>query len=404
MYHRYVVETLRLSSGERLPLLVNRASGLPLSQAAEYTLAFQRGVPVNTSRQTIDTIGMLHSWAENRGIDLDERFGTGNLLNSDETVSLSEALWERRSAAVSGEVANSLGTGAAVVGATQGKRTDDVIAYVRWRVSLVVSSFTVNDMRIANINARLNAVVGQLHTLKGVSVSVPRGQLTDAQCLRLFEIVKPGSSENPFHRNTQLRNFFLLLLYYELGIRKAEALVIKGSHLRIGPKSFITITYTPNDLKDLRSDQPSVKTLSRTLPISRMLAFAADQLLVQRRENILIRDAARRTPFLVLDSRKGSPLTLDALYDIFVVLRRRFPADLPPTFAPHHLRRSWNYRYSEACDDAKIEEALADHIRNYIMGWSKTSVQSGTYNRAWIEKQTFMLLSKMQDGLTGLFS
>lgn len=393
MLQDYTTEVIRLASGERLPMLVDRATSMPHGHVADYTLAFHRGVPINTSRRAVDAIGMFHSWSSSRGIDLDQRFGTGNLFTSDETTSLAEALWHRR------------GTGgepASVVGETHGHRVDQVSAYIRWRTSQVVSSMQVHDPRVGNINARLDMVTSQLASLKGSSVPKPRGQLTEEQCLRLFEIVKPGSDENPFRKATQVRNFFVLLLHYELGVRKAEPLVVKGVHLHFGPRPLITITFTPDDPKDPRLDQPSVKTLSRTLPMGPVLATAADRLMKQRSASKAMVAATRKNPFVVLNDDGSSALSLDSAYDIFVTLRRKFPADFPSDFAAHHLRRSWNYRFSQACKKAGIKDKLADHIRRYIMGWSKTSVQPANYNRKEIEEQAFKLLLALQDGMTGI--
>ena len=397
MHQLYSVKAVCLSSGERLPLLIDRATGLPHGQVADYILATFRGDSINTSKRSVSAVGMFHSWAKHREIDLDRRFGSGDLFTSDETTALSEALWERRFAELAPSKRYLLEFTESVVGATHGHRSDQVIAYIKWRTSQIVSSMSVHDIRVGNINRRLELVVEQLKSNKGKSTSIPRGQLDPNQCLRLFEILRPGSPDNPFHEETQLRNFFIVLLYYELGVRKAEPLAIKGVHLKFGPRPLITITFTPNDPKDPRRDQPRVKTVSRTLPMSPLLATTTDRLLKQRSTSEKIKAEAKRWPFVVLDIDKGRPLSLDAVYDIFVVLRRRFPNDFPPNFAAHHLRRSWNHRFSQACKEARIDAKMEDHIRRYIMGWSKTSTQPANYNRKEIEEQAFRLLLSMQD-------
>lgn len=393
MLQDYGTEVIRLPSGERLPLLVHRETGMPHELVADYSLTFHRAIPINTSRRAVDAIGMFHSWADLRRINLDERFGSGNLFTSDETTALAESLWHCRTL---GKESTS------VVGETHGHRVDQVSAYIRWRMSLIVSSLPVHDSRLGSINDRLGMVTDQLASLKGSSVAKPRGQLTEDQWVRLFEIVKPGSSENPFRKGNQLRNFFVFLLHHELGVRKAEPLVVKGVHLRFGARPLITITFTPDDPKDPRLDQPSVKTLSRTLPMGPVLATAADRLMKQRSSNKTIAAAARKNPFLVLSSDGTSALSLDSAYDIFRTIRGKFPNDFPSDFAAHHLRRSWNYRFSQACKKAGIKDELADHIRRYVMGWSKTSQQPANYNRKEIEEQAFHLLLAMQDGMTGV--
>lgn len=396
----YKVNVVRLASGERLPVLIGAGSGMPHGIAADFSLAFHRGVPINTSKRSVDAIGIFQTWADHLGVNLDERFGTGELFTSDEITGLSAAIWERRQHGTADQ--NDLMHPVSVVGETHGHRSDEIVRYIKWRTHQIVSTMSVHDGRVASINSRLEAIAEQLRTLKGSSVSIPRGELTPEQCARLFQIVRPGSPENPFHNETQLRNFFVLLLYYELGVRKAEPLTLKGVHLKFGPRSLVTMTFTPNDPKDIRKNQPSQKTVSRTLPMSRLLATTADRLTRQRSQNGRTAVAAKKTPFVVLDTDKGVPLSLDAVYGIFIVLRRRFPADFPPDFAAHHLRRSWNYRFTKGCEAADIETSEQDHIRRYIMGWSKTSSQPGKYNRRAIEEKAFDILLGMQNALTGI--
>ena len=266
---------------------------------------------------------------------------------------------------------------------------------------------SVHDASIGNINARLEAIDKQLLKLKGKGGTKERGSLTEEQCQRLFEIVRPGSPENPFKRHTQRRNFLLFLAYYELGVRKSEPLVMKGTHMTGGARRAWTVIFTPDDPRDPRLDQPSVKTLSRLLPVGAVFAATYDKYLRDdriSRTNPTQAMHAKKTQFIILGTRSGLPLSLDAVYDMFRVVRSRFPTEFPTDFAPHHLRRSWNYRFSHACEAANIDKKLQDHLHRYIMGWSKTSAQPANYNRKFIEEQAFKILLRMQDAMTGVLS
>lgn len=401
---RYSHEVIRLSNGIRFPLLMDTHERLPHGLVTDYSLEHHYAKPLSTCRSIVDTIGMFLNWADKRRIDLDERFGTGNLFDSKEVTALAQYLWTRRNG-------NPQSTGRcktkskpqSVVGQTQANRIDQVLHFMAWRTARVVSSLPVHDQRVANINERLSSIAGQLKELKGKSVSTPRGLISEEQALRLFQIVRPGSDENPFHKETQLRNFFILLLYYELGPRRAEPLLVKGTHLHIGPRATIFLTYTPHDVADPRIDQPSLKTVPRLLPMGRLLATTAHRLLRVRHSSPRTAAAAKKTPFLVLNSDNAKPLSLSAIYDLFVLLRERFPDDFPPDFAAHHLRRAWNYRFSNAIETAGIDSVLADHLRRYIMGWSKTSKQPANYNQKFIEEQAFKILLGMQDTLSKEF-
>lgn len=391
----FKTETIVLEGGERFPLLVHRSNGLPDTFATDYSLVYHRGKPIATTKRAIKAVAMFYDWARNLEIDLDERFGTVRLFSSPENTSLAEVLWQDR------RPVRDKGSIRSVVGASQAARVDNIIEYIVWRVGLIVSVLNNNDPRISAGNARLQATTKQLRKLRGKSVSIPRGRLSEQQCERLFEIVRPGAPDNPFQQRTQLRNYLIILAYYELGIRRAEVLTLKGTHATIGPRSTFHITFTPNDREDPRKDLPSIKTKSRLLPISRTLATAYDRYLKERRSNSATAKAAKKTSFVILSVRDGKPLSISSVDDIFVLLRRRFSDVFPRDFAAHHLRRTWNYRFSKAIEKSGVDKELAGKIRKYLMGWSASSIQAANYNQAYIEEQAFKLLMAMQDGITG---
>lgn len=387
----FYAEVIVLDGGQRFPMLIDRSTGLPDGFATDYSLAKHLRKPINTTRPAISAIAMFYEWAKDRGINLDERVDSMRLISSDEITSLAGYLWKDRRSS----------DGSSVGGSTHGSRIGAIKAYLKWRVQLVVSLLAVDDPKVVHGNTRLAATIEQMDSAAGRSVSKPRGILSEDQCRRLFEIVTPGSPENPFQRRTQLRNFVILLAYIELGIRRSEILTVKGSHTSIGPRSTLHVTFTPNDPADPRKDQPSLKTKSRLLPISRTLATSFDRLLKERRSNPATAAAAKRTAFVMLSTTTGKPLSIDAVDDIFVVLRQRFPEVFPSDFAPHHLRRSWNYSFSKSCAVSGLDKKLQDKLLRYLMGWTITSSQPSKYNQAFIEEQAFKILIGMQNTLTG---
>ena len=133
MEHGYKTEVIRLEGGERFPLLLSRNTMMPVGSVCDYSLTYHRGKPINSSKPHVDALGLFYTWSSKRGISLDERFHSGNLFTTDEITSLSEELWVRRSI---GKSANSAPT-RVVIGETHGNRIDAVIAYIKWRISVV---------------------------------------------------------------------------------------------------------------------------------------------------------------------------------------------------------------------------------------------------------------------------
>ncbi len=392
----YRTKIIRLENGERFPLLVDRKTEVPVLDVIDYGLSYHRTISTNSGRSRVGAIGLFLEWAEDCFIDIGERFGTGELFTQAEVESLAFILGlSKRNTVVFGGKS----VPANVLGDTQANRVDWVLQYIRWRTAGVAQSMKLDDPRAPIVNERLKQIERQLKSLKRKGGGKKRLGLTEEQQVRLFEIVRPDSPENPFQPETRLRNFMLFLLYFELGIRRAEPLVLKANHVHLHQNSRIAIQPNPHDPSDPRRDQPLVKTAGRTLPISGLLSRTLHDYITIHRSKA---PGAKKTPFIVLDTRKGNPLSLDSVYDMFVLVRERFPDDFPSDFSTHVLRHTWNDRFMAAARKAGLKDALARQINNYIMGWTKTSQQSAHYSQREIESQATRILLALQQQITGI--
>jgi len=390
----YRTKAIRLDSGERFPLLVECDTELPVLDVVDFSLAYHRTKSINSSKSRVGAIGLFLEWAEACLIDIDERFGSGDLFSQAEIESLATALGQskRKKVIVGDQVLPGN-----VLGDTQANRVDWVTEYIRWRATGVAQAMKINDTRVLAINQRLEQIEKQLKALKRKGAGKVRLGLTEEQQVRLFEIVRPDSPENPYYAETRYRNFMLFLLFYELGIRRAESLVLKANHVHLHQNPRITIEPNPGDPIDPRKDQPLVKTAGRTLPISTLLAQTIHTYITKHRSQV---PGAKKSPFIVLESRSGQPLSLASVYDMFVVIRERFPDDFPSDFSTHVLRHTWNDRFMANAKARGLKGALAQQVNNYIMGWAKTSQQSVKYSQREIERQASQLLMGMQQQLS----
>ena len=392
----FQTRSIRFESGERFPVLVDRDTQLPVPKVIDFSLAYHRTISINTGKIRVCAIGLFFEWAGERSIDVERRFGSGELFNQEEMESLAAALGrsKRKSVTIGNKEVP-----ANVLGDTQANRVDSVFDYIHWRVTGVAQAMKLEDPRLPLVNKRLEQIEKQLKLLKRKGGGQVRLGLTDEQQIRLFEIVRPDSSDNPFREETRYRNFMLFLLFFELGIRRAEALVLKANHLILQRNPRIIIDPNPDDPDDLRKNQPLVKTAGRTLPISSVLANTFYTYITEHRALV---PGAKNSPYIVLDSRDGRPLSLASVYDMFVVIRKRFPKSFPSNFSTHILRHTWNDQFMAAAQESGMKSALAKQINNYVMGWSKTSQQSTNYSQREIERQASQLLIKMQGRLSGI--
>src|SRR5579859_5985235 len=87
------VETLVLESGERLPLLVSRDTGVPLYDSTAFVLqtARARGRASSTIDQALRSLARLLRFLPKHGIDLTFRFKDGKVLTLGEVEALARA-------------------------------------------------------------------------------------------------------------------------------------------------------------------------------------------------------------------------------------------------------------------------------------------------------------------------
>lgn len=391
----YRTKALRLEGGERFPLLVDRLA-VPVMEVIDYSLAYHRTLSINSGLNRVGAIGLFYEWADHYRIDLKERFGSGDLFSQAEIESLAATLGQSKRKKIKFGDREIPGT---VLGDTQASRIDWVSAFLTWRATHIVQAMKISDPRVPVINQRLAQIEKQLSSLKGSGAGKVRLGLTDAQQVRLFEIVRPGSPENPFHAETQFRNFMLFLYYFELGTRKAEALVLKAHHIHLHRDARVIIEPNPDDPDEKRNNPPLVKTAGRSLPLSKLLATTMHTYVVEHRSKT---PGAKKNPYIVLESTTGRAMSLDSVYDMFVVIRDRFPEEFPADFSPHVLRHTWNDRFRAAARAAGLAPALELQINNYLMGWTKTSLQSAKYSQREIEQQASRLMFTMQQQLSGI--
>lgn len=395
----YRAERTRLQSGERFPLIVKAATGLPCAWACRYSLYRHRTKSISTAKRELEGVCLLYDWADRHGIDLDERIGTGNLFSAQEVEALTEALRISRKAP---RILRNQPVARVVKANTHGDYVRSINHYLTWRVSHVTTAMATADPRIPAISGRLKEVKAQLKSSVSSNPQADRLGLTEEQQIFLLQAVHPESSINPFHPETRHRNYALLLLLFELGTRRAEPLTLKGQHLQLnGASPRVIIEPRPDDPDEMRADPPLVKTLGRTLPVSPMLARTLDIYVSQHRR--ALRNAKKQV-YIFLESVEGHAMSLASVSDVFEVLRRRFPDELPLDFSPHILRHTWNDRFTAAAKGVGLEEKFLEVVRNYLMGWDKNSKQAARYSRREIERQAGLLMLALQDQMGKLLS
>jgi len=398
-----------MEGGERFALLIDKVTGLPDPFTTRYSVVLLRskGSSVNSIAKAMRAVGFALEWAGTRGIDLTERIDSGDLLTHEETTDLINWLRLNRS-----KPANTHGAGSHILDAqSHYARVLDVRAYVSWRAELALYRISIASGRYRDAAQKLADWKTMIGGLVRGGKSAKKYGLPPELRSRFLAIIHPDSTENPFDPAHRYRNYALLLAYYELGLRRAEALVLKTGDLRFsGNQPSLYIHRRADDPDDPRLDEPLVKTADRLLPVGQGLRQAIETWLIHHRADRTRYPGAKKTPYVFV-AENGRPMALRTVNDLFIRIRDRFP-ELPGNLSPHMLRHDWNDRFSDLCDwerehqaqmalhvapDDRLTHAKEMALRNYLMGWKKHSERAATYTNRTTEARAVELMLRMQE-------
>jgi integrase len=412
----YRVKTIVLSSGERLPVLLDR-EGQPLFDATLFALTEVRAknAAANTVGAVLRALMVFNLCLDARGIDLDARLGAGNVLSLGEVEDLGRLC--RRPLA---DLAALFGAGAAekattslekarmkrladspaeVVPGVAATRLHYIRAYVQWVAAERLSRHGLDPAVAARLrdSAQLvsDAIESRIPRDAGRNALEQREGLSDEDVAELLRVTDPASPDNPWRdQHTRYRNALLVRWLLHLGLRIGEALGVCNFDI-VAYQREVTIHRRADNADDPRREQPLAKTRARVLPLSA-------ELLAQTQSYILGHRAAlpwaKKHPFLFVASRTGRPMTLAAAKKIFQELREKCPL-LPRNLSAHVLRHTWNDAFSAKMDSAGVTPENEKQARSYLMGWSPTSDTAAAYTRRYVRAKAREVSLALQEQL-----
>lgn len=418
----FTVRLLKLTSGERLPLLLN-GDGCPLFEPTLYALTElrARNQASNTISSHLRAIQIFYLFLKLRGIDLTSRLGTGKILSLGEIEELTrlcrlpvehiDAMLHASEGnrayfmPVSLEKVRKHSQGKLqkeVAPAFAGVRMHYIRDYIKWLVSGYLSKHgldkVISDNLIFSLNLILPAITARIPKSGGHhgALNQREGLATDT-IDELLRVVSPQSPNNPWRGEyTRHRNALIIHWLYYLGLRRGELLGIKVQDLDFR-KGTVTIHRRADDASDPRTNQPQSKTKAREIPLSEGLKSLTYAYVMNHRSSL---EGARKHEFLFCADSTGQPMSLPTLNKIFKVLREKCP-NLPDSLCPHVMRHTWNDRFSEEMDKRKTPEESEKKLRSYLMGWSETSGTAATYTRRHTRKKAHEVSLKMQEQMKG---
>ncbi|HWL81891.1 MAG TPA: site-specific integrase [Roseomonas sp.] len=414
----YSIEWARFASGERLPLLVSRSTGLPIEAPTYWIASAER--PLNKAAATLEKqlrhLMLLYLWADTRGCTPEELIRSPGFLTLEQLNDLDRFCRQSLSEAIPVVLEGREGAGSVArfqrrrpsTPAKSGFRAEVGNRLAAIHAFLSHLSFSHALRMEAGSEARRvydesrKAILGILQErCRAInprrSEGEPREGLEAQKRDLLLAAIKPGAPGNPWEAQVQQRNELIVRLLFDLGMRRGEVLCLRVGDVKLTPDGgLLTITRRPQDPEDPRTPKPQVKTLGRELAIGPTLRGLYLGYLAERRAF----PGARRHPFLFVSSADGSPLTLWSVTKMFKALRERV-SGMPETLSAHVLRHDWNDRFSEMSDRAsahrdKVDATNEERARAYAQGWSNPAT-AAKYTRRWNREKANRLSLEMQE-------
>ncbi|MFL1484783.1 tyrosine-type recombinase/integrase [Marinobacter sp. LN3S78] len=389
----YKVELLKVEDGRRFALLLQH--GIPVYYPSLYITTQKRGSSLHTQRNIQHHLRLLYSWCELEGVQLEERFGSGEALKGSECLSLVDfCAWD--SATI-----NRIRSGARLLKSAYTEverheasaRVGHITDYLKFLYKKLVGCGD-NDLGLSAMLQEIKSYKPKVKKHRQRS----RIELTTDQEAILLEKIMPNHPENPWSANpdVRLRNLIIVHVLLETGMRRSELAALRVSDIDfVNPA--VSIYRRHNDRIDPRTLQPQAKTGERSIPLSPALIEQIDNYVLHSRAKV---SGAKTHPFLLISHRggNGSPISVKTINYIFGQLSKAFPA-LGRLF-PHKLRHHWNYNYSRLVDE-KMKDLPEDdrrtfdqNSRAYLMGWKPEGTMAQVYNRRFDEDKAKQLLEQ----------
>jgi integrase len=332
----------------------------------------------------LQALSYFLGWSVQTSVDVPERLRSGEGFTIDE-LSMGIVPWLRKS--FSSKKVVSL----VVSSHTAQRRIDLIHEFISWHMHCAISRLPSSDPRIQGIQAKLEAMEMAFKHLKLKSRSVTESKegLSRSAQNRLLEVCHPDHPQNPWHANVRTRNYLVMLLFLSFGIRRGELLKLYVSDcLTQGIAPELRVQRRPDDSLDPRRLEPNVKTESRILPLSPVLAQIIDSYISTERRKVA---RARKHPFLII-SQRGDPIALHSINSMLTQISIKHPEF--KGLHPHILRHTANTRLREKARERG--QAYSDFEKNikYINGWKTNN--SGTYTQLDIKNEALALVKEHQ--------
>ncbi|WP_374944196.1 site-specific integrase [Sphingomonas sp.] len=384
----FTIRNCRMDSGEHIPMLVRKSTGMADLHAMEFVMLVDRAAGNSAAyiELRLRSVAVGLKLFHDLDIDVEQRLATGSFLSQTELSALATACRKR----VDGK--------GDVVGEYIDLRYSTVVEFVSFRADFYRARAQGDRQdQLVRAAAHFEKLAKRIAPyVQSSSRSKERFGLEPDLRQKFLLLINPGSKLNPFRPKLRKRNNAILLLAFRHGFRSGELLGFKRFDFDDKAEvPTISVHRRPDDPEDKRKVPARAKTLAREIELDSDALGALEEWVEDRQ--VLARYPKRRVHGFLFVERQGGPLAARTLRGIYDRIRKVFPefADL----CNHMLRHDWNDRWVEMSQEEGWDDEGALQDQCYAMGWSRTSKQPGLYPRKAIRKRTNKRMAAMNNKL-----
>lgn len=404
--NRQIIE-IRVHGARRKMLLQER---MPAYYPNLYVTLEQSARALNTQQKYLEHIGLFEGFLEYESVDLlvrlEERPQSRYLTDNEISRFVADAALNKSTLNKKYTDVRLLPAAYATVGKIHAQqRLEAVRDYLKFLYDKLGDEAT-RDAAVDDLERRFNRKIRSARPAWKKNRNDEMKGLSHQERNRLLEVMHPDGSENPFANEAlKLRNYIILLLGLELGLRRSEMLLVKISDIRWHSRELLVVNLENEDI-DLRTLAPQFKTHERMLQMGDELIWALQTYADTCRVSKKGLSKAKKHPFLLVSHRRneGGPLSIKALDGVLPRVGKVVP-ELEHVHL-HVLRHDAVYTLLESM--RKELEILTPEDRTttvqkvltYAFGWSPESNMPSLYGAKFWKEEADKAMKKRSDRLT----
>lgn len=392
------IRFIPLASGQEIPVLVR--DGLQVYETTwwlvDALLPSQRGMAPNTLLAKLRAVAHWLQWAAEHSFDWAAAVQSGRFMSPAVIRQVLE--WCETEVHLVGE---NPGQRLRVNSTTAGARAGFQYQFLEWYADRLARSLPQSGFRKVVMEG-LDDWRSQWKTLAGKMFPHdqyvrPPEAMDDAVRTLFLRVIRPKDPGNPWVPAQQVRNYALLMLLYEHGLRVSDVLQLRMDDLRL-EKGWFTISERVADPHETRKRRPNPKRRGATVRTLRFTdtSLAAMQEWLNERSKRALWPGATRSPFVFVShwANTSRPLAVRRPGQLFADLRAAHPEKRGKNgqlvavgfdrqyFHPHAMRHDRAVRFVLEYDRVYGWDLRGVQAMREVFGWSLRSIQPQYYARA----------------------